>query len=279
MERKGEAALDRARVLRYVPPVPWIKARRDLIVASRPDQRTLAREACEKIGDPDPEWRHFEYVQLGECLIAAGFNQSACAFYEHYLERATHDLSATWIPARYRSLLTQVGRFDKAIDYMAKTGMGGRAMVYARTGQYEHAERVMKEARERGPFTRFDIDTFCLSFWRGEVDEARDYFRSFDRSKLWLLECYWVCFLLGDLDAGIDYLEEDIRLGAHPAVFRSNIGEVLPQSMLRRLEEHPRYRAILERFGIDEAWCAELTQMANEVSTTTGIRVRPDEDY
>ena len=46
MERKGEDALNKARAAGFVPPVPWIKARRDLIPASRPDQRTLALEAA-----------------------------------------------------------------------------------------------------------------------------------------------------------------------------------------------------------------------------------------
>jgi TolB-like protein len=109
MERLGEDALNRARAAGYVPPVPWIKARRDLIISKRPDQPTLAREAADKIRHPDPEWRLFEYIQFGECLIAAGFDRAACDYYEYYLSRTHHDLSATWIEARYRSLLMQNG--------------------------------------------------------------------------------------------------------------------------------------------------------------------------
>jgi hypothetical protein len=70
-----------------------------------------------------------------------------------------------------------------------------------------------------------------------------------------------------------------VRRGAHPAVYRSNIGEVLPQSILRKVEQHPRYQALLLRFGIDSAWCDELLAMANDLSPITGIRVQPDEDY
>ena len=124
---------------------------RNLVAGSRPDQRTLAVEACGKIRQPDPEWRFFEYVQLGECLIAAGFNHAACEYYEYYLDRTTHDLSATWIQARYRSLLIQLGRYDKAIALMTELRIEhdlGLAMVYSRTGQYEKAEQILAKARE-----------------------------------------------------------------------------------------------------------------------------------
>lgn len=144
MERKAEEALDRAKATGFVPPVPWIKARRDLFPQTRPDQRTLALEAYKNIRQPDPGWQSFEYVQLGDCLIAAGLNHGACHYYEYYLDRTQHDLSATWIQQRYRSLLAQIGRFDKAIErwdeYVATqpddpAAVGARAMLYSRTGQ------------------------------------------------------------------------------------------------------------------------------------------------
>jgi hypothetical protein len=90
---------------------------------------------------------------------------------------------------------------------------------------------------------------------------------------------YWICFLLGDIEAGIDYLEEDVLRGAHPAVFRSNIGEILPRSILREVERHPRFQAILKQFGIDDTWCEELRVMANDLRDVTGIYVQPDDDY
>lgn len=90
---------------------------------------------------------------------------------------------------------------------------------------------------------------------------------------------YWCCFLLGDIEEGIDFLEEDVKRGAHPAVFRSNIGEVLPLSILREVEQHPRFKAILQQFGIDDAWRDEMMAMADELSVVTGIRVQTDDDY
>lgn len=275
MQRKGEAALEKARAAGFVPPVPWIKARRDLIPASRPNQRTLALEAAQKIRAPDPEWRLFEYIQFGECLIAAGFNHGACDYYEYYLSRTNHDLSGTWIQPRYRSLLSQLGRFDKAIELMTRVGVGGRAIVYSRTGQYELAEQVLATVNT-GPFY---FDQFYLYFWRRELDKAKEYYRNADPAELEPLDHYWVLFLLGDFESGMDHLEEDVARGAHPAVYRSNIGEILTRSMLATLEAHPRYQALLKRFEIDAAWCDELLKIANDLSRVTGIRVQPDDDY
>jgi len=275
MEPKGEAALDKARAAGFLPPVPWIKARRDLKPASRPNQRTLALEAARKIRNPDPEWRLFEYIQFGECLIAAGFNHGACDYYEYYLSRTHHDLSGTWIQPRYRSLLTQLGRFDKATELMTRLGMDGRAIVYSRTGQYELAAQVLATAGTMS----FYFDRFYDLYWRREIDAATEYYRNADPDDLDPLEHYWVLFLLGDIESGLDHLEEDVARGAHPAVYRSNIGEVLTRSMLKKVEENPRYQALLKRFEIDAAWCDELMQIANDLSAITGIRVQPDDDY
>ena len=278
MERLGVAALEKAEALGFVPPVPWIKARRDLIPSIRPDQRTLALEACEKLRHPDPEWRLFEYVQFGECLIAAGFHHGACDYYAYYLAHTHHDLSATWIQLRYRSLLVQLGRYEQAAALMIELGIddGGLIEVYARTGQYEKAATALAD-NDRA--SRFYFSRFHYHYWRRELDVARAYYAQHEEADLEPIERYWVMFLLGDIERGLDHLEEDVRRGAHPAVFRSNIGEVIPPSIVRRIEQHPRYRAILQRFGIDEAWCAELKGLADELSGTTGIRVYADDEY
>ncbi len=62
-------------------------------------------------------------------------------------------------------------------------------------------------------------------------------------------------------------------------MFRSNIGEILPQSILRAVEQHPRFQALLKQFGIDDTWREELMVMANDLSAVTGIHVQPDDDY
>jgi TolB-like protein len=282
MASKAEAALDRARDAGFRPPVPWIKARRDLLPDTRPDQRTLAHEACERILVPDPEWRLFEYIQFGECLMAAGLNGAACDYYELYLGRVDHDLSATWIEKRYRSLLTQLGRFDKAIELWTEFiatqpddvyAIGSRAMVYSRTGQFEKAEADLPGL---GPSSFAQL---YHHYWRGAIDAARTIFSQHpwnDPERIDPHLMYWCCFLLGDIEQGLDYLEEDVRRGTAPAVFRSNLGEALPQSILREVERHPRFQAILRQLGIDDRWRGELIEMANELAAVTGIRVEPD---
>ena len=278
MEPKADEALSRAEAAGFLPPVPWIKARRDLYPETRPDLRALAIEAGEKIRQPEPGWRLFEYIQLGDCLIAAGFNHGACDYYEYYLDRVQHDLSATWILQRYRYLLQQVGRFDKAIELATEVltqemGLGERACLYSRTGQYEKAGQDLTAIHKINP--KPGIVDFYYLYWRRELDA----------SKLTWIEDHepqyqcQACFLLGDLDAGFNHLEEEIRRGAHPAVFRSNIGAMLPRSILRSVEAHPRFQAILKQFGIDDTWCEELRVMANDLRDVTGIYVQPDDDY
>ena len=158
---------------------------------------------------------------------------------------------------------------------MTRVGVGGRAIVYSRTGQYELAEQVLATVNT-GPFY---FDQFYLYFWRRELDTAKEYYRNADPADLEPLDHYWVLFLLGDIESGMDYLEEDVARGAHPAVYRSNIGEILTRSMLATLEAHPRYQALLKHFEIDAAWCDELLTIANDLSRITGIRVQPDDDY
>ena len=149
-------------------------------------------------------------------------------------------------------------------------------MVYSRTGQYEKAEQILaKEGSSRSRFRSVLPLLLAARIGSGEgVLRTPSRVQSFD-----LFDQYWVRFLLGDIERGIDHLEEEVARGAHPAVFRSNIGEVLPQSMLRKVEQHPRYQAMLKRFGIDAAWCDELMAIANDLSAITGIRVQPDDDY
>jgi hypothetical protein len=158
---------------------------------------------------------------------------------------------------------------------MISLGMTGLAEAYTRTGQYEKAAGVI----DRFGRNRFWFERFYFFFWRGDHDRAREYYRTLgESSDLEPLERYWVHFLLEEFDRGLDYLEEDVRRGAHPAVFRSNIDELLPESSMRTLESLPRYQALLQTFGIDDAWRAELQSLADELRPLTGILVRGDDD-
>ena len=156
--------------------------------------------------------------------------------------------------------------------------LGARAMYYSRTGQYENAERDLAGVR-KSDRSAFSFVEFYYLYWRRKFDAMKSHYSEHEFGKLEPLYKYWVCFLLGDIEGGIDHLEEDVSRGAHPAVFRSNIGELLPQSLLRQVDKHPRYQAILKGFGIDDTWRDELMVMANGLSGVTGIHVQADDAY
>ena len=158
-------------------------------------------------------------------------------------------------PAAYRLLLQHLGRFDRAIDswteFIAsqpdnRNAVAARVMIYSRTGQNEKAEQDLATLR------KWSFASFHHLYWCREIDAAKAFLRQhpFDEP----LYKYYCCFLLGDIEQGINHLEEDIRRGQHPAVFRSNLGHVLPRSILREVEQHPRFQTILKQFSIDDNW-------------------------
>ncbi len=246
----------------------------------------MALEASEKIRQPDPEWQSFEYIQLGDCLIAAGLNHGACDYYEYYLDLAQHDLSATWIQQRYRHLLARLGRFDRAIDCWAEfiatqpddpLAIGERALLYSRTGQYEKAQQDLTILSKVFPR---NFAQFNHLYWCRELDAARAYFNWLEsRKNLPPVFKYWGCFLLGDIERGINYVEEHVSRGVDPAYIRLEVGRHLPQSILGEVNQHPRFQAILKQFGIDDTWRDELMVMANDLADVTGIHVQLDEAY
>ena len=286
--RKAEVALNTAKAAGFVPPIPWIQARRDLDLETRPDQRSLALEASEKIRQPDPEWLSYEYLLLGDCLCAAGLFHGARDYYEYYLDRSQNYLSETNYSRRHRNrwTLSHLGRFDKAIDLWTEwidaqpddpLAIGERALLYSRTGQYEKAEQDLAELSKVFPR---NFAQFYHLYWRRELDAAKAYFNWLEsRENLQPFYKYWGCFLLGDIEGGINYVDEHIRRGVHPAYLRLQVGRVLPRSILGEVNQHPRFQAILKQFGIDDTWRDELMVMANDLAEVTGIHVQLDQAY
>ena len=74
-------------------------------------------------------------------------------------------------------------------------------------------------------------------------------------------------------------MEENLSRGAPAFNLRIDLRRVLPQSIYRQVERHPRFRLILEELGIDDTWRDELMQMANDLTDVTGIHVQLDEAY
>jgi len=284
MTPKAEEALNSAQAAGFVPPIPWTYARSQIHPEIRRDQRTLALEACEQIRRPDPEGLN-GYLQLGNSLTAAGFFHAALDFTEYGLDGLQHDASEAVLPWR-GYLLSQLGRFDRAIDLRTESiaaqpddpiAIGERAMLYSRTGQYEKAEQDLVVLSKVFPR---NFPQFYHLYWRRELDAAKAYFNWVEsRKNLPLPHKYWGCFLLGDIEGGINYVEEEVNRVADPVLLHLNVVRVLPQSISREVEQHPRFQSILKQFGIDDTWRDELMDMANDLTDITGIHVQLDAAY
>jgi len=69
----------------------------------------------------------------------------------------------------------------------------------------------------------------------------------------------WGCFLLGHFEKVMDYLEQaniPIYEGTHGMLYllRAAVPMALTPSINRQLLSHPRYQALLEKHGWDDAW-------------------------
>ena len=126
----------------------------------------------------------------------------------------------------------------------------------------------------------FHFAQFYYLYWRRDLDAAKAYFDWLEKRKsLVLLLKYWGCFLLGEIEKGLDYVEESLCRGAPAFYLRTSIRRALPQSTCEQVESHPRFQAILKEISVDDAWRDELMQMANDLTDVTGIHVQLDEAY
>lgn len=72
-------------------------------------------------------------------------------------------------------------------------------------------------------------------------------------------------------------LEEAARHWGYPAIVLNL--HFIPQSILREVLQHPRFKAVLKQYGIDNTWRDELMAMVNDLTDITGIHVQLDEEY
>jgi len=74
----------------------------------------------------------------------------------------------------------------------------------------------------------------------------------------------------------MDYLE---HAGYDPFFLRVTLLYALTPSIIQEVTNHPRYKAVLEKHGLDDAWRDELMSRVNELEPITGIHVSLDTDY
>ncbi len=278
MDAKRRGAIGRARDSGFVPRVPWSA---DLDAHS--SQRLQATKACEKIRNPDPQWPSYAYYQLADCLLAAGLFHAASRYYEYYHQHVNYDVGFSSV---HIWLLTHLGRFDKSIELYTDRiaaqpddpiSLGDRALVYSRTGQYEKAEQDLEALKNVFPRS---FPQFYYLYCRRELDAARAYFNWLEgRKNLPLWYKFWGCFLLGDIERGIDHVEAYVVTEPGAPMLRLNAVRVLPPSIQRQVVQHPRFQAVLEQLGTDDRWRDELLLMANGITDVTGIQVQQDDDY
>ena len=99
------------------------------------------------------------------------------------------------------------------------------------------------------------------------------------RRSLQLVFKYWGALLLGEIDKGIDYLEEAVDYGTEVTDIHVTLSRVLPFSTVQEIEKQPRYQSLLARFAIDQNWRQELLEIAGDLAQHTGIEVQMDEEY
>ncbi len=268
---------------KFEPPQPKIWIERDLDPSLAPDEKTLAKEALEKVRSGDKDWHGYQYFELSQNLQAAGLLNGALGYFAYYQEHSSAYAADTGVDGGYGNLLFALGRFDKAIDHRsnvlarnpdAAQDLTNRAMLYSRTGQFEKAEADLRELAKTLPR---NFAQFYDLYWRRELDAAKALFEWMEgRRNLVPLLKIWGCFLLGHTEKGMDYLEARVF---SPSGLRVVVLYPLTPSIIREVTSHPRYQALLAAHGMDDAWRDELMNKVNELEPITGIHVSLDEDY
>lgn len=285
--RKATQAASNARKHGYRPAVPWVHIQRRLDRTIRPDTRELAIEALDKIRNPDPEWGSFAYEQLTWVLPACGYFQATLAFAKRMFDSPQHDFADSDANEELPHYHAAVGQFDEAIrlwsseiqkDPIRPLFRCNRSQLYARTGQFEYAQRDI-DAMDDDSLSHLARAFF--HFYSGQTDritEFHDRLRAIPNlhpSRLLLTHA-----MLGDIDAAMRKYEESVNSASSSFIdfgpLRAMSRAYLPMSLIDRLERHPVFEALLEQHRIDDAWRIELMERVNDLAGITGIHVAPD---
>jgi len=284
---KSRAAAARARECGFRPPVPWIHIERRLYPERRPGTRELGAEALRKIAEGDPEWGSFAYEQLTWVLSAAGLFRATRDFALHMFDSPQHDYADSDADEELPNYYAAIGEYDEAIRLWSSEVQKDpersffryeRSVLYSRTGQFDYAARDI-EALDDRKFRAMALATY--HFWRGETDLVRRHHDelvtqgSVHPSYLVFTHC-----MLEDLDAATQCYARAVSSQARSFVdlgpLRAMARGRLPVELNDRLEQHPRFQALLHEHGITDAWRAELIGQLNAISGLTGIRVEPE---
>jgi tetratricopeptide (TPR) repeat protein len=248
----------------------------------------------ENLGEPA-----LGYAFMSLTLGSVGLAGAAIAYGERFLELQTSNVEYHQRTAHETCAfcLTTLADVRRAIDHLSQSleeegdrfvSLAWRSALFCRTGQYRLAEQDLEAMRKTAPINH---SVFCYHYWRGEREEAIEYFDRLaarPNFAVWL-KCWGNLMLadpqLGDtehsserLGKGLDYLEEGYEM--HNMVLswiRFTAAFWCPPAVIRQLEESERYQSFLKKVGLDDSVRDQVMQMVNEISDVTGIVVTLDE--
>ncbi len=177
----ARAAAGHARNLGFRPAVPWVHIERRLDKDKLPGTRNLAREALDKIRDFDPECGSFGYEQMTWVLSAAGFFTATLEFAKHMFDAPGGNYEDSDANEELPNHYAAVGQIDEAIrlwsgeiqkDPLRPGFRLERAILYARTGQFNHAEADI-DVLESGKYQY--LAKAAYHFHRGEMEKLKEY--------------------------------------------------------------------------------------------------------
>ena len=286
---KARIAAANAKKYGYKPAVPWIHIQRRLYRETLPCTRDLAIEAIDKIRNYDPEWGSFGYEQLTWILPQSGYFKATLKFAKRMLDSPAHNFEDSDVNEELPHYYAATGDYEEAIHLWSSEIQRDparplfrfeRSLLYSRTGQLEYAQRDIDALGEN---CYLHLAMAFDYFWRQELDRIAKYHDTLRRlpgtHPAYLI---WTYSMLGDFDAALEHYVQAVNSASHSFIDFGNVRAMsrakLPNSIVRRLEGHPRFHALLEQQGIDDEWRAELLQRINDISDITGIHVSADED-
>jgi len=284
---QSRAAAAQARECGFRPPVPWIHIERRLYPERRPGTRELAAEAIRKIVEGDPEWGSFAYEQLSWVLPAAGLFRAARDFALHMFDSPQHDYADSDADEELPNYYAALGEYDEAIRLWSSEVQKDpersffryeRSVLYSRTGQFDYALRDI-EALDDLKF-RPTAEAFH-HFYRGELDAVRRCHETLClQGRLHPSYLVYTHAMLGNLDAAVECYARAVSSSARSFIdfgpLRAMAKGRLPPELNHRLEQHPRFQALLREHGVTDEWRAGLVDQLNAISDLTGIEVRPE---
>jgi TolB-like protein len=291
----GEEAVERARraaenaeASGFRPAVPWIHIHRRLHPDDRLSSRDLALEAIGKLHDRDPDWGSFAYEQLTWVLTDAGLFDATLDFAKRMLASPYHNFEDSDADEELPHYVAACGQYDEAIRLWSALIQKEparplfhceRSILYSRSGQFDYAAKDIDALNT----PRHDIMSRAfLAYYQGDAERTLKHHQA-------LLELpyahptylLWTYGMVGDIDNCLDEYEKSVNEERRHFIDFGNVRAMsrakLPPELVEEIENHDRFKELLRRQGIDDAWKAELIERLNEISDVTGIIVRIDE--